>query len=147
MVCPECYKDRREVDFRHGHSIFNEICKICAKRQWKRRLKEAQIANDYAGKEAGKRERRRIRKDELAKYHAYRRAFKISATPNWISKSSFKEIYRKARQVSRETGIEHQVDHIIPLNHRLVCGLHVPWNLQVLTRAENARKHNHFVPG
>jgi 5-methylcytosine-specific restriction endonuclease McrA len=44
--------------------------------------------------------------------------------------------------------IAHQksvtIDHIIPLKHPLVCGLHTPINLQFLTKEENSRKHNKF---
>jgi 5-methylcytosine-specific restriction endonuclease McrA len=47
--------------------------------------------------------------------------------------------YAKARRLTRETGVEHQVDHIQPLS---AGGSHHPSNLQVLTRAENRRKGN-----
>lgn len=39
------------------------------------------------------------------------------------------------------------VDHIVPLNHPEVCGLHVPWNLQLLTPRQNSKKGRKFVAG
>ena len=47
--------------------------------------------------------------------------------------------YEDAARLTRETGEEHQVDHIIPLKDG---GLHAPWNLQVLTKNENIVKGN-----
>lgn len=44
--------------------------------------------------------------------------------------------------LARRTGME--VDHIVPLTNKLVSGLHCPWNLQLLTREQNARKNNKF---
>jgi hypothetical protein len=78
---------------------------------------------------------------------AKRKAFKLQATPKWITKERAEEIcniYLKAQISTLETGISHNVDHIIPLQGENVSGLHVPWNLQILTASENSKKKNSF---
>ena len=65
------------------------------------------------------------------------------ATPAWLTEQQYvqiEEFYRKASELSKATGIPHEVDHIIPIRGKQVCGLHVPWNLQVLTSTDNRRK-------
>lgn len=64
------------------------------------------------------------------------------ATPAWVDKQKVIEVYRAARRLSRETGEKHTVDHVIPLNGRDVCGLHVHYNLQVMTAKMNSAKKN-----
>jgi len=64
------------------------------------------------------------------------------ATPPWITAeqvSEMHEIYTTAPQGTH-------VDHIVPLSSPIVCGLHVPWNLQVLTEKQNLIKSNNYWP-
>jgi hypothetical protein len=62
------------------------------------------------------------------------------ATPVWVDKEAVVAMYAEAQRKTLETGIQHDVDHIIPLQGKLVSGLHVQHNLQVITSAENKRK-------
>ena len=76
-----------------------------------------------------------------------RRRFRL-ATPKWLTAEQKMEIrlkYRLAIEMSRSTGVRHAVDHIVPLQGEEVCGLHVPWNLEVVTQAENLKKSNKLV--
>lgn len=78
------------------------------------------------------------------KYRAIRaknRAQKLQATPAWLTeehKAQIEQLY-----ANRPEGCH--VDHIIPLQGKSVCGLHVLWNLRFLPARENIRKGNRFV--
>jgi len=78
---------------------------------------------------------------------ARRRASMTNATPNWltaIQKAQIAEFYEIATALEMQTGIKHHVDHIVPLKANGISGLHVPWNLQVLTAYENLSKRNKY---
>ena len=76
---------------------------------------------------------------------ARRRGTKLKAMPSWLTTKHHEEIeafYTEAQRLTTATGIKYHVDHIYPLQGKTSCGLHVPWNLQVLTAAENCSKGN-----
>ena len=72
--------------------------------------------------------------------NAARRALCAAATPIWANKQDIEDVYAEARY------FQLHVDHIVPLNHPLVCGLHVWENLQLLTPLANMQKNNRFDP-
>lgn len=75
---------------------------------------------------------------------AYRRSLKRNATPKWADKIKIKEFYKAAREAELKTGKPYQVDHIIPIISKVVCGLHVHENLQILPALQNRIKGNKF---
>ena len=86
-------------------------------------------------------------KDLLAAKSAKRKAGKLMAAPSWLTSEhhiQIKEKYTLCATLTESTGINHHVDHIVPLNGKNVCGLHVPWNLQVITAEKNIRKNNNY---
>lgn len=75
------------------------------------------------------------------------KASKSQRTPLWLTQEHIAQIgavYLEAKLMSFSTGVKHEVDHIVPLRGQAVSGLHVPWNLQVILKSENASKGNKF---
>lgn len=74
------------------------------------------------------------------------RAARIQRTPKWLTDNDLqrmKDLYTERELLSLE-GEEYHVDHIIPLQGKLVSGLHVPNNLQLIPAKENLQKYNKF---
>jgi hypothetical protein len=76
---------------------------------------------------------------------AARTARKLQATPRWADLAAIDAVYQKAHRLTRETGIEHEVDHIVPLRGLTVCGLHVQNNLRAIPKQVNAEKGNRLI--
>lgn len=87
---------------------------------------------------------RQANMEKIREWNGTRRAVLKQAMPPWANRVEIAALYKEASRVWKETGVEHHVDHIIPLTHPLVCGLHVPSNLQVLPAKSNLSKSNKF---
>lgn len=77
-----------------------------------------------------------------------RRKKVLDATPGWLTaedRANISALYFLAVRESSTTGVEHHVDHIVPIAGRTVCGLHVPWNLRVIPATENLKKGNKLL--
>jgi hypothetical protein len=149
--CKDCSKQlsrgRYNNKYKHDESFVLKKANYC-KKHWK----EA-VSSDK--KEIKKEETRLWRlqnKEHVSNYNkkykeknkglcrelASRRRFqKINAYPEWVSRKELQEIYKNSPD-------KNHVDHIIPLIHPEICGLHVPWNLQYLPYRENCSKSNKF---
>ena len=75
-----------------------------------------------------------------------RNAAKLRATPKWANEFFISEAYRLAVLRTRVLGFPWEVDHIVPLRSKRVCGLHVEQNLQVIPAVQNHVKGNRHWP-
>ena len=163
----EFHKDPQKPDGRHPH------CKSCRKvasdahyfanlerrreenRERNRRDKDARNAQQAKYREANREEIRakgrayqKDNRDRYAANTARYRADKIQATLAWLTDDQkvFMDVtYAMANAMTKMTGEKYVVDHIHPLHGRGFAGLHVPWNLQVITEFENLSKSNKIV--
>jgi hypothetical protein len=78
-------------------------------------------------------------------YRAKRRMVQRQATPQWSDPQAVRQIYEVAVVLSRG-GVRFEVDHIVPLRHALVSGLHCETNLRVIPRHQNTSKGNRYWP-
>ena len=98
---------------------------------------------------ADTREQRRVANKVYRKTHkgiinantAKRRAVLLQACPTWARKGSVQD---QMKRIYETCPLKYDVDHIVPLQNSLVCGLHVPWNLQHLPKRKNYSKNNNF---
>ena len=86
-------------------------------------------------------------KGKVSALTAKRRAQNLKAMPKWLTKEQIAEInliYKIASWLNAWKLEQFHVDHIIPLQGRNISGLHVPWNLQIITKSENLVKANTY---
>ena len=139
--CSTCKETKNYTEFykcvRYKDNYFGQ-CKFCINEKRKER------------KESINTKQRKYYENNKQYYitKGYLRAKGVrKAQPNWLTedhKFFIEEIYELRKLRTEATNVEHHVDHIVPLRGKDVCGLHVPWNLQVITATENLSKSNHI---
>ena len=146
--CSKCKRTKHYSEFRKDSTRadgFDYTCNLCRLENFKnsysdKREKLLEVSSNwyYDNKEKARENHKRWRKQNP--YYDENRC-KIIA---WANKDEINKFYEEAKRLTEQTGVVHEVDHIIPINHPKVCGLHVPENLQVLPRYINRMKGNKF---
>lgn len=135
------------------------LCKSCAAFKAKEQRKNKPLSKEQKEKarlrskvwreenpERNKQIKSSWRKRNLAVKNAANKRYetaKLNRTPNWLTDKHHQQILEKywlAQDLKLVTGDTYHVDHIIPLQGKNVCGLHVPWNLQILPSDINLSK-------
>lgn len=151
-ACVECLKEDWEKDNQRRKTLPKSEAAKAAGRRYYERNKDLVLAKANNQPPEQRRAARRAWKQRnpeaaQASANAWKRRAR-HATPRWLTpthKAQIRAMYLAARRLTKETGIKHVVDHIVPLRSDCVCGLHVPWNLQILTHSENCAKGNRLV--
>lgn len=129
--CKACLSIRRKQSYgRHRERRLQDT------RNWRENNREYMLAYYKAYREANK--PRRAAQQNKRRLQQEAASIRID--------DSILLAYQACDLLNQVTGEWHEVDHIIPLINENVCGLHVSENLQILTREDNRRKGNKFIP-
>lgn len=151
--CVDCMKEDWEIDNKKRSEKPKSEASKAAGRRYYEKNKEAVKARANARPKDEVNQYRRKHKENNPDYYksltSVRKRRHRSATPKWITtgqKLAMRQLYLQAMELTKLTGERYVVDHIVPLISDVVCGLHVPWNLRVITQEENLRKSNKLEP-
>lgn len=150
--CVECMKEDWVADnARRAALPKSEAAKAAGRRYYEKNKDEVKARANARPLENQRAYRRKYRQEndewDKAKTSFRRRRFR-DATPRWLTKeqkNAVKQLYVEAQRLTKLTGERYVVDHIVPLINDEVCGLHVPWNLRVITQDENLVKSNKLL--
>ena len=152
--CLCCRKNRMKVT-RAEYYAKNREQALAAAQQWRQenqdRKKAARKAEYERSALAAREAARKYRQDNPAKVNAWSRKHQLAKrkrTPSWLSPDDhwlIEQAYELAQLRTKVFGFEWQVDHKLPLQGRLVSGLHVPHNLQVIPAKINRSKSNQYA--
>lgn len=138
------YSENREykLQYRKDYTKNNPEKMRKARVRWR-------LANPEKYKEFSRRGSKRARlTGRAALYDAKRRAAYLQAIPKWseLEQEAILALYAECKQINLSSDVKHAVDHIVPLQSPIVCGLHTLANLRIITFSENSAKRNRHWP-
>ena len=150
-TCSKCKEDKEFSEFNKRKLMsdgYRSECRECqsvyCKSHYSKQDKEKHLERGRAWHRANPHKSKEYKNKRRGYYNAHESGRRARMRTKLSSDAKFwlVEIYEAARLRTDATGVAHHVDHIIPLNGKLVSGLHVPWNMQVIPAAENLAKGN-----
>jgi hypothetical protein len=151
--CLECMKEDWVIDNKkRSEKPKSEASKEAGKRYYEKNKELVKARANARPPEEKQRNRNKHKEKNPDLYKALvsvRKRRHRQATPKWITpeqKLAMRQLYLQAMKLTKLTGERYVVDHRVPLISDTVCGLHVPWNLRVITQAENLKKYNKLEP-
>jgi 5-methylcytosine-specific restriction endonuclease McrA len=150
--CVECMKEDWVIDNERRKTLPKSEASKAAGRRYYEKNRESVIARAAARPAHEIRQYKDKHKANNPEYYkaltSTRKRRHRSATPKWVTheqKLAIRQLYLEAMKLTKLTGERYVVDHIVPLINPDVCGLHLPWNLQVMTQEENLKKSNKLL--
>lgn len=155
--CVDCVKQESKNTYPKRKEYYEAYAKSeagkKAKREWYERNKEWVIEKALSRPEEDKQKYRKTWADnnkEVLRTHCnVRRRRYREQSPKWLTKEHKKQMrmfHEQAIALKKATGTQYAVDHIYPLTSTVISGLHVPWNMQVMTQLDNITKFNKLPP-
>jgi hypothetical protein len=131
---------------------YRSFCKECQSKKDAARYNPQKRKDRYmSNHEAEKQKRKEYYRSNVGKYYinkAKRRATLLNATPKWYDSFDdfvLSEAYNLCKRREAATGIRWEVDHVVPLQGKNVCGLHWHLNWNVIPMYDNRSKGNAFA--
>jgi 5-methylcytosine-specific restriction endonuclease McrA len=151
-VCVECMKEDWATDNeKRKEKPKSEAAKAAGKRYYERNKDMVKARASARPKHEVDLYKKKYKEENPDLYKALvsvRKRRHRNATPSWITteqKLTIRKLYLQAMELTKITGERYVVDHVVPLINPTVCGLHVPWNLRVITQEENLKKSNKLL--